>query len=207
MTLYLIPGLGADERVFTSLKLNTETQVIHWLEPHQNEPLPDYTKRLSAQIDSSQPFGLLGVSFGGIMAVEIAKTLKPEITILISSVSKSDELPQHFIRLGKLGLLNFVPDSLLKPPMPLMSFLFGAKDIGLLSQIVKDTSPTFLRWALNAILEWKSDVELPSVVRIHGTNDWLIPLKGVARLIKNGGHFMIVDRAEDVAGIINRSLG
>ena len=207
MTLYLIPGLGADERVFTRLKLNTETQVIRWTEPHRNEPLLDYAKRLSAQIDTSQSFGLLGVSFGGIVAVELAKILKPKITILISSVSVSEELPQHFIRLGKLGLINLVPDSLLKPPMPIMSFMFGAKDTGLLCQIIKDTSPTFLRWSLNAILQWKSDVTLPSVERIHGSNDRLIPLKGIANRVEGAGHFMIVDRAEEVAGIINRSLG
>ncbi|MFK8057168.1 MAG: alpha/beta fold hydrolase [Saprospiraceae bacterium] len=206
MTLYLIPGLGADKRVFTGLTLNTKTQVLDWIEPLKNEPLSDYVKRLSAQIDTSHPFGVLGVSFGGIVAVELAKILKPKVTILISSVSKSKELPQHFIGLGKLGFLNLVPDALLKPPTALMSFMFGAKDTELLCQIIKDTSPTFLRWALNAILRWKSDVELPSVVRIHGTDDRLIPLKGEATTIKNGGHFMIVDRAEEVSEIVTAAL-
>jgi len=203
MTLYLIPGLGADERVFKDFDLDLKTQVIHWIEPTPKESLADYADRLSAQIDTSQPFGILGVSFGGMIAVEMAKLLNPKITILVSSVSCSDQLPQHYVKLGKTGALNLLPDALLKPPVAIMSFLFGAENNELLRAIIRDTDPSFLRWALNAILSWGSSDAIPSCIRIHGTKDRVIPLKGDATQVEGGGHFMIVNRAVEVSRIVN----
>jgi len=69
MKIYLIGGLGADERVFKYLKLDCETQVIKWLEPKQKETIISYSKRLLKQINQEENFALLGVSFGGIIAI------------------------------------------------------------------------------------------------------------------------------------------
>jgi len=96
MKLYLIGGLGADERVFKFLHSEFPNQIIKWIEPLKMEPIEDYTKRLSEQIDTKEKFGILGVSFGGIIAVELSKIIKPQITILISSVELASQLqPQY----------------------------------------------------------------------------------------------------------------
>jgi len=39
MKLYLIGGLGADERVFEYLNLNCATQTIKWIKPNLKEGL------------------------------------------------------------------------------------------------------------------------------------------------------------------------
>jgi len=69
MKLYQIGGLGADERVFKYLKLNCETQTLKWIDPIKSEDLKSYSKRLLSQIDQTEDFGILGVIFGGIVAV------------------------------------------------------------------------------------------------------------------------------------------
>ncbi|MFT6337757.1 MAG: surfactin synthase thioesterase subunit [Halioglobus sp.] len=84
MILYKIGGLGADERVFKKLKLNSRSISINWLSLKSQESLQDYTLRLSKQIDQSQEFGIIGVSFGGIIAIELSKILNPKTVILIS---------------------------------------------------------------------------------------------------------------------------
>lgn len=206
MKLYLIGGLGADERVFKYLKLNFSTQIIQWIEAKPNEDLRSYVKRLSSQINQKEKFGILGVSFGGIIAIEISKILNPSKLILISSASKSEQLPKHFLMIGKIGILNLIPNSLIKPPAFVQGFLFGAKNKVLLNQIIKDTKPEFIRWALNTLINWSNNSNSYKVIRIHGTSDRLIHLKGKAIKIKNGGHFMIVDKAEEISKLVNEQI-
>ena len=75
--IYLISGLGADERVFQFLDLSKiEHQFVKWNEPQRNESLASYCKKLTEQINQNQEIILIGVSFGGIIAQEIAKKAK-----------------------------------------------------------------------------------------------------------------------------------
>jgi pimeloyl-ACP methyl ester carboxylesterase len=71
MNAYFISGLGADKRIFSKLKLNEKINIIHidWITHNKNESLAAYAERLSNVIDITQPFALVGVSFGGMIAV------------------------------------------------------------------------------------------------------------------------------------------
>lgn len=67
--LYIFSGLGADKRVFNYLDFSKyNTTFIDWINPFENESIEDYAKRLTSQITSEKPI-LIGLSFGGIMAV------------------------------------------------------------------------------------------------------------------------------------------
>jgi len=111
---------------------------------------------LLEQIDQEEEFGILGVSFGGIIAVELAKISDPSKVILVSSVEEYSQLPRIYVTLGKMGLLNLIPDAMIKPPNYLLTFLFGASNKVLLKNIVQDTDPLFIRWALGQIVKWKN---------------------------------------------------
>ena len=149
MNAYFISGLGADKRIFSKLKLSEKINIIHvdWINPDRNETLEAYSKRLSRIIDTSQPFALVGVSFGGMIAVEIAKILTPVVTIIISSTMISAQLPGLYRLAGKLGLLKLIPAKLLKSSNKLtQNYYFGTRSGSekiLLSKIIKDTDPYF----------------------------------------------------------------
>ncbi|RZK26188.1 MAG: hypothetical protein EOO63_15015, partial [Hymenobacter sp.] len=67
---YLIPGLGADERVFRGLRLPGPAVVLPWLVPQSpTEPLRHYAARLAEAVPLHQPCWLVGVSFGGLLAL------------------------------------------------------------------------------------------------------------------------------------------
>lgn len=206
MKLYLIGGLGADHRVFKFLNLKCDSEVIEWIEPQLNENLKSYVLRLSKQISSTENFGILGVSIGGIIAIELSKILNPKQLIIISSVLNHEQLPFIMKTFGKSGLIKLLPNFLLKPPRFIFNFLFGAKNKSLLNQIIDDTNPIFVRWSLNEIGKWKNESTLKNVFRIHGTSDKVIPLKGDAVKIEKGGHFMIADRSNEISDIINNEL-
>lgn len=214
MNTYFISGLGADKRIFSKLKLDEKINMIHinWISPNKNESLVSYAQRLSSVIDLSQPFALVGVSFGGMIAVEMAKLLKPATTIIISSTMLSTHLPVLYRFAGKLGLLKFIPAKFLKSSNKLtQNYYFGTRSNSektLLSKIIKDTDPYFLKWAIGSILSWENENRPERIYHIHGTNDKIL-YSEIARpdfIIKNGTHFMVYQNAEEISGIIDQII-
>ena len=204
--LYLIPGLGADERVFQFLRLPGTTHVLKWLPPETpTEPLPHYAARLAEAVPPAQPCWLIGVSFGGVLALEVARLRPLARVVLISSFAGPRELPW----LGRLaratGLYRLLPPQLLPLLSGLASWFFGVKnprDRQLLAQILRDTDPRFTRWAIARLLQWPGRPAVPAV-RIHGTDDRLLS-HGAAHSQYQlpGGHLIIISRAAEISRIL-----
>ncbi|WP_316806658.1 alpha/beta hydrolase [Pedobacter agri] len=211
MKAYFISGLGADKRIFSKLKLDPQIEVIHieWIVPIKNESLRNYAKRLSSIIDVSNDFILVGVSFGGMIAVEISKLIAPRCTIIISSTLYSQDLPLLYRFAGKLQLVKLIPSWLIKSSNSLtQNFFFGTKSHSekqLLRKIIADTDSRFLKWAIGSILSWRNSVRPNSLYHIHGTNDRILYSKSAKPdfVIKNGTHFMVYQNAGEISGIIN----
>ena len=98
MNIYLLSGLGADKRVFSRVAFSANHVVRHieWISPISNEGLSSYARRLSGQIDEAQPFCWVGISFGGVVAVELNKFVKPLQTIIISSAWTDVQIPWYY---------------------------------------------------------------------------------------------------------------
>lgn len=210
MILYAISGLGADERVFQQLKLNCEIECVQWIIPLKNENISSYSKRLSNKISVEEPFGIIAVSFGGLIAMEMLRVIRPEFIMLISSMKSSDEIPSLYRFLGKLKLNRVVPASLFKPPFFISKFIFGTKS-SLLKAIIRDTDSNFAKWAVNELLNWNYNHSNSSidVYRIHGDKDRLLKAPRQNKnvfIIKNGGHFAVVDSYMEVSDRINLIL-
>src|SRR6185295_12662907 len=104
MEIYILSGLGADERVFKSIDFgNHEIHFIQWVPPLLNESIEEYSKRISTQIKSPRPI-LIGLSFGGMMAVAISKHIETEKIILIASAKTKKEIPFYFRTIGALQI-------------------------------------------------------------------------------------------------------
>jgi pimeloyl-ACP methyl ester carboxylesterase len=204
---YLIPGLGADERVFQFLQLHGEVHVLRWLAPQTPaEPLPHYAARLAAAVPAGQPCWLVGVSFGGVLAQEVAALRPLAQVVLISSFVSPRELPWIGRLARTTGLYRLVPAQLL-PLLPRVAqWFFGARNGGeyrLLRQILRDTDAVFTRWAIAQLLQWPGRPWLP-VVRIHGTTDRLLPAGAVlSQHALSGGHLIIISQAAEISRILN----
>jgi pimeloyl-ACP methyl ester carboxylesterase len=212
MTIYFFSGLGADKRAFQKLVLPHDWNIKHveWIANLKNESLEDYCKRLSSYIDTFQPFSFIGLSFGGIVAIEMAKILNPQQLIIISSVSTKHELPMD--RLGKFllqkcKLFKLIPASAFKKANRVTHWLFGTKtkdEKELLEQIIKDTPPHFAKWAMGNILTWKNEIRPANLLHIHGTADRIFPIKKTKAdiRIEGGGHFMVYNKADEISKIL-----
>lgn len=209
MTLYFISGLGVDRRTFGRLRFPGHLTVRHldWIEPLAGETLPQYALRLARGIDTTEDFSLVGLSFGGMIATEMAKVLSPRQVVLISSASTAPELPGYFRFPGRLQLHRAVPYTLVKQPTPLTYWLLGAyspEEKQLVGAILKDTSPRFLRWAVNSILTWRNEERPVNLYHIHGSADKVLPLRLVKadRVIKGAGHLVVFSHADLISRII-----
>ena len=152
--IYIFSGLGVDKSVFDKIDFgNLNPEFIEWIEPLKNEPLTEYCKRISHKINSENPT-LIGLSFGGIVSVEIAKIIKTEKVILIASAKTKNELPLIYRIAGKLKINKLIPATILKHQNFLTNWFFGVKsdeDKKLLGNILEETNPNFLKWAINEI--------------------------------------------------------
>jgi pimeloyl-ACP methyl ester carboxylesterase len=209
--LYIFSGLGADERVFKNLHFEEfSTTFIRWIAPHNNESIEDYATRLLKQIDKPKPI-LIGLSFGGMMAVEVAKQIDVEKVILIASAKNRQEIPFYYRLAGWLGIHKLLPISLMKRSNVFTNYFFGVKltsDKQLLKQILIDTDPDFLKWAIDKIINWKNQTYPRELIHIHGTSDRILPycLVSADIKIKSGGHLMTLNKALELNNVLEKVL-
>jgi pimeloyl-ACP methyl ester carboxylesterase len=209
--IYCISGLGADKRAFQYLKLNNCTlHFIEWIEPLKNETIEDYTKRLLVQIKAEKPI-LLGMSFGGIIAVEIAKQIATEKVILISSIKTKYEMPILYRWLAISRIQYIFPLKKIKYAYQIAFWFFGVqqeKEKKFLKTILIDTNPDLFAWSIKAAISWQNKNKPINCFHIHGNADKIFPIKNISAncIIDNGGHFMIVNKAATISTELNKII-
>jgi pimeloyl-ACP methyl ester carboxylesterase len=201
--IYLLSGLGADFRVLQDLDFSGyNATFIEWIQPLENELIEGYAKRLIEQIKTKNPI-IIGLSFGGMMAVEIGKLINTEKIILIASAKTKLEIPFYYRFAGSLGLHRLLPANLMKQPNFISNWLFGTEsrnDKVLLASILRETDSKFLKWAIDKIVNWQNVIIPLNLKHIHGAADRILPYKFVTADIKvvGGGHFMTTNKVDEL---------
>jgi len=209
--LCIFSGLGADERVFQRLDFSDFSKTyIKWIVPQDNETIEHYATRLLDQITTTKPT-LIGLSFGGLIAVEVAKQIDTEKVILIASAKTKNEIPFYYRFAGQIRLHKLLPTRLLKSSNFITNWFFGTSstfDKQLLKQILIDTDPTFLKWAIDKVARWTNQTQTKKLFHIHGTSDRILPLSFVKcnSTIKNGGHLMTLNKADELNQILRQQI-
>ncbi|MGO1245083.1 MAG: alpha/beta fold hydrolase [Sphingobacterium sp.] len=209
--IYIFSGLGADERVFQQLDFSDfNVTFIKWIVPLPKETIEHYATRLLDQITTAKPI-LIGLSFGGLMAVEVAKQIDVEKIILIASAKTKNEVPFYYRYAGHFGLHKLLPPRLLKRSNFLTNWFFGVTstvDKQLLRQILIDTDPIFLKWAIDKVAKWNNAIYAKNIFHIHGTNDKILPFEFVTcdHKIENGGHLMTLNKADELNKILHEKI-
>lgn len=213
MNVYFISGLGADKRLFSKLTIDSVFAVHHieWERPDRRESIRHYATRLISQIDTSQPFQLVGLSFGGLIAQEMAQIINPAHIILISTLSTGRPLSKFNRFLVNALLASPLILDLGKNPIRFTNNLFGAHTVEekqLLKAVLKDTDNRFIRWAARQLISWNQNTRVPSSLQIHGSDDRIIRFGWVQPdiVIQGGEHLMVYSKAQEISGILNREL-
>ena len=209
--IYCISGFGADERIFSKIDFGEHNVTyLPWILPVRQEHIQDYAKRMAEVVSEPDPI-LLGVSFGGMMCIEIAKFLNVQKVILISSIKNTKEIPRWMKVAGKLQLQKIVPLRSFRLFEPVQNYNLGIEnreELKLVRYYRQNVSQLYTDWAVNEILNWKNEWLPENVIHIHGSKDHMFPLRKIhADYIINGaGHFMILNRAQQLNEILAKVL-
>lgn len=86
----------------------------------------------------------------------------------------------------------------------LTNWFFGVEtpeEKALLKNILEDTDPVFLKWAIDKILTWNHFGPNPVLLNhLHGDLDRILRIRLVQSpiVIKGGGHLMALDKHEEI---------
>ncbi len=189
--IILFPGLGADLRMFDRQKrtFGGDLECPDWLTHKPHEGFDDYTRRWAGLLENdpgdNRPVFLGGVSFGGMVAMQMARHLKPAAVILIGSCRSRNAKPPRWQTARRIG--DMIPDRLfgrrvLAAAARWVSVLDGLDDEhrSLLVAMAADSDPQRIRWSGHACAAWDLDSTgmpgFPAVHQIHGRHDAVIPL-------------------------------
>jgi len=211
--LILLPGLGADGRLFEpQRKAFPQLHVPAWIPPAKNESLPSYAARMAESVSPlpETPLILGGASFGGMLAYEMARHLKPRAVVLIGSCRARESLRPSYRWLLPLfpawawSVAKLFPGLVLRLAGPM-----SASQRKLLATMFKETDSRFMHWVVRAILSWNpTPLEGVPVFQIDGGRDRVIPARRVKAdvLIPGGGHMINVSHAEEVNAFLDNAL-
>ncbi len=210
-----LPGLGADQRLFDFIEPGDfKPHYFNWMKVRDSESMESYLLRMKESLLHIDNPILVGVSLGGIMAVELREIMSVKKTILISSIKSKDEMPGYFELIKKIKLNELVPGSLLKKGAPLIKpFItkgFDKTAIRHFTDMLHDADEAFISWGIEVVLNWKRiNSNEKDIVHIHGTSDIVFPIKNIRQInyiIKGGTHDMVMTSAGEVNEILRKEI-
>ena len=207
--ILLLTGMTPDHRIFDRLlPLLPNATVVDWISPIEHESIVSYAARLSRTVNDGEPTVVCGVSFGGIIARELACHLNATSCVLISSVRSPSELPPWF-RVCRLmahrpavaimnatgAIANHWPEGFRSPATWRLKKLAGK-------------SGEWQRWATAALLNWKPSQHVgrtPSI-HFHGDRDATFPIRYTIAdtVIRGGEHVLPLTHCEQIAEILRQ---
>ena len=211
--IFLISGLGADRRLFNKLDLpGYEFIHVDWIEPEPVDTIITYAQKLVSQYNITPNSIVLGVSLGGIMTVEISRIIPLRKAIIISSIKSATEFPWYFKIFRKFPLYRFIPHSFYSSVGYIIKPLFGklrGKSGFMFVDMIKQSSPTFMRWAMHNILRWEPQPLTSKIYHIIGDKDLIFShrrIKDANYVIERGSHDMVYTRGREISEIVKTIL-
>jgi pimeloyl-ACP methyl ester carboxylesterase len=191
--LVLFPGVGADARLFEPLRRGlpgVRVEVPPWIEAASiDETVESYSRRMAALIEPARPGERLflgGVSFGAIVALEVARHLHGTRAVFMMGGCRDTRAVAPFFRFA-CGLTRWVPSPVVRMILkgsPAALVLFESlswEHMRLYERMINEGSASQIRWAAGAMPAYRSRRDPPGVrvVLIHGQRDLIIPPKNV----------------------------
>ena len=206
MRVFLITGFGLDKRAFALLQLPPEPYVLVDLIPvKKGETLPKYALRLSRELGVQEGDIVGGVSLGGMLALEMAKTIPVLGVILIASCIHPRFIKRRFLSFAPLA--PYLPDFLVRKIFALIPAILKWQKMlspsgqALLADIMGNFPPALLRSLPPMILYWRGCQPPKRFRHIHAACDWLINVGGPPeslKIIPGQNHLITVSHPEEV---------
>ena len=210
--IYCLSGLGADHWAFE--RLTVPGCILHYIPsmpPFANETLSSYAGRMFQLVEEENPV-ILGLSFGGMIAIEMAKQATLQKLILISTAKRYTELPLWMRLAGTLNLHKLIrirSNRLTERADDRRMGIQTPEEKKFVDYYRKQADPQYVDWAVDKIIKWKNTWVPPNAFQIHGEHDRMFPIKNIRNpnyVIRGGTHIMVLNRAKEVSACIEQIL-
>ena len=209
--IYLLPGQGADCRLFSYIEFPYDTVHLELPIPEKKTSLHDYALGFIHRIDLSRPYILIGVSLGGMICAELADTLEPAKTIVISSAKCRKELPGRYRFQKSVPLNKIIPKGMTKWGAKVLAPIVEPArklDKETFRSMIEAKDPAYLKRTVDMIINWDKECFPAEIIHIHGDRDHTLPHRNVSYdyLVENGTHMMVYIRGDEINQLINNIL-
>lgn len=196
MRVIALLGLGMDPRAVRNLSSMVAVEVHHHIAQEKDESLHDYALRWGHHLQLKSSDVVLGMSFAGPIALEMAHHFALKGCILISTFTRPKELPASHRRALRLGLHRWIPYRLgwwAGKRWARRNQILGKGNAEAIRAIERRTDPQFYRWVIDALGKWPGTMPYDPCLRIHGEQDRVLPLKqGTPNVeVVKGNHFLL----------------
>ena len=211
-SIILFSAMGGSGRLYDSIRPHVHNLITpDWIMGEPGETMAQYAARFARQLDPGVPCIVGGMSFGGMVAYEMASHLPCTACVLISAVRGPHQLPLYVRFLANIG--RFLPIwcfSLSVLIARCLSYTVGWLLPFDRREFLRDyahSHPAFLRWAIRALLQWKPTVPPAQVAihQIHGTFDPIIFSSQTQSdtLVPRAQHFLPLSHPELISTYLN----
>jgi pimeloyl-ACP methyl ester carboxylesterase len=183
MRIFLITGFALDKRAFSPLNLPAEPfHLVDLVPAKPEESLRDYALRMAADLGVTKDDVVGGVSFGGMLALEMAKAIGARGLILIASCTHPRFIRRRFLWLAPIA--RYLPEAFVRKVFTLVPAVLRWQNMldpagqALLADIMGHFPPKLLKTLPYKMLHWEGCEASAPLKQIHSTGDWLIRPNG-----------------------------
>ncbi len=211
--LYLFPGQGSDERIFSNIRFDSTYKIVNILYPvpKKGTTMKEYALLLKEQIDTTGNYSFIGVSLGGMLCSELTDVSHPKKVIIISSAKCRNELPFRYRFQKTIPIYKLFPKGAIKFGARMLQPIVEPdrnKNKATFKSMLKNKDPKFLKRSVNMIIRWNKKTYNRSIIHIHGTKDHTLPIRKTKPtiVVKKGSHMMALTRGKEIEKILNSIL-
>jgi len=210
MKWILIPGLGADQRLFANMiDLLPDHQILDFVRPAPSETIEQYAGRIGEQVAVGGSFVLGGISFGGMLSSILCERLHPQALVLMSSTPRPEAL-RSALRVFE-WLSRALPDTLAKwiralgsHPMRWLEPI-PPECVAFFKEMVRGADLEMIRHGGRMIMQWAEPPRIACrTFHLHGGRDMLIPADAVraTHVVPTAGHLLNITHTGEVRAFI-----
>jgi len=212
--LLLLPGLGADERLFAGLGPQGLPVIPHPLPiPQPHESMPRYALRVAAELELRPEDWVGGASFGALVAADIARRRPVAGLILIGGALTSETIPKAARALAAMSgrfPIRCARTLIALPAVLAFAFRPLSPDAARVLGEMLNTAPDgLLREGARLLAGYRPELPvLCPVYAIHGSRDRLMrpPALPHCQMIEGAGHALALTHPQDVSRFLQETL-